>query len=115
MSAYSLGAVADDDGRGVLLAVAHVAELDGGSDLAGGDVGDQLVAVLDVLAVDGDDDVAGLNASLGGAAVRGDGVDQHAAVGEAVDAADRGGLRRLWKLMPMEPRTTLCSGPMSML
>ena len=36
-----LGAVADDDVGGQRLAVADVAELDGGTDLAGGDVRDQ--------------------------------------------------------------------------
>ena len=65
--------------------------MDGGTDLARGDVGDQLVTVLDGLAIDGDDDVAELNAGLGCALAGSDGVDQDAPVGEAVFAADRSG------------------------
>src|ERR1039458_3546958 len=77
--------------RGGAVGVAEVAQLHGRADLARGDVGDQLVTVLDGLAIDGEDDVPGLDAGLGGALAGGDGVDQDAAVGKAVFAADRSG------------------------
>src|SRR5205823_13683782 len=90
-----LGAVSDADGQRLLLAVAEDAELHDGSDLAGGDIGYELVAILDGLAIDGDDDVAGLDATLGSGTIGSDGVDEHPALGKAVDAADRCGFSAL--------------------
>ena len=79
----------------------------GGADFTGGDVRDQCIAVLHWLPVDGDDDVEGLDSGLGSRAVGWPHfVDQHAAIGEAVFTANCVG-ERSWKLMPMEPRTTL--------
>ena len=66
-----LGAVPDGDVGRLLLAVAEITELDGGSDVAGGDVVDEVVAILDGASVDGDDDVLGLETGLGGAATFG--------------------------------------------
>ncbi len=85
------------------------------ADLAGGDVGDQVVAVLDLASVDRDDDVARLDAGLGRAAVRRDTeltITPPFAKPYIRLTAEDGAA---WKLMPMEPRTTLCSGPISML
>ena len=67
----SFGAVADGDVGGVGLAVAEVADLDGGAYGAGGDVVDEVIAVLDLVSADRGEDVVGLEAGLGSAAVDG--------------------------------------------
>src|SRR4029453_19243804 len=64
------------------------AERDLVAGLVGPDGGDHLAVVLDRLAVDGDHQVAGLDAGLGGRAVRGDLLD------EGAGAATGGGERR---------------------
>ena len=113
--AISIGlcSIADGDVSGVLLAVAEVAEFDGRADFTGGDVGHEVVAVLDVAAIDGDDDIAGLKPSLAAPPV-GETVLTMTPL-EKPYMRPTAELRSGWKLMPMEPRTTLCSGPMSML
>ena len=53
---------------------------DGGTDLAGGDVGYEVVAVLDLTTVDANNDVLGLYSSLGRTAVRRNLADDDAAL-----------------------------------
>ena len=89
-SAEDLVQVADGD-RGLHgLAVALVAETNGGAGPAGGDFVDQIVAVFDGAAVDGGDDVASLEAGLVCRAAADDLLHEHAVL-EAVDAVDGAG------------------------